>query len=218
VAASGIVTLNRQLERRRLQDSAQERRATLRAFMHRIAAACVILSAVVAGACRSEASSEYRPTATVKDIMDSIVDPSADAIWDSVEVIATLEGTVHKAPKTDDDWKTLRRHAIAVVEASNLLLIPGRHVARPGEKAEDARVDLHPDEIEALLESDPAAWAMRAHILHDAAMESLKAIEAHDVNGLMNSGETLDAACESCHRNYWYRTPPPDAAAGSQRK
>ena len=54
--------------------------------------------------------------------------------------------------------------------------------------------------------------------LYDAAAESLKAIDARDVTSLMNSGETLDTACESCHRNYWYRIPPPEGAAGSERK
>jgi hypothetical protein len=180
--------------------------------------ATFVAVAVACAGCASQTQPEYRPTSTVKDIMDSVIDPSADALWDSVEVIATLEGTEHKEPKTDEDWKTLRRHAIALVEASNLLLIPGRHVAQPGEKAEDARVDLHPEEIEALLIKDPGAWALRAHRLHDAATESLRAVEARDVTALVNSGETLDAACESCHRNYWYRTPPPDSAAGSQRK
>jgi len=180
-------------------------------------ATCIVLILLTAG-CSRQAGPEFRTTATVKDIMDSVVDPSADALWDSVEIIATLEGTEHKAPKTDEDWKTLRRHAITLIEASNLLLIPGRQVARAGEKAEDARVDLHPEEIQRLLEGDPAAWALRAHRLHDASLESLKAIEARDVTALMNSGETLDSACESCHRNYWYRTPPPDADAGSPRK
>ena len=186
--------------------------------MHRTLVAFLMCSSVLIAGCAQPQQTEFRPTSTVKDIMDSLVDPSADAIWDSVEIVATLEGTEHKAPKTDDDWKALRRHAIALVEASNLLLIPGRHVARSGEKADDARVDLHPEEIEALLAKDPSAWAMRAHILHDAAAESLKAIDAHDVTSLMNSGETLDSACESCHRNYWYRTPPPESAAGSERR
>jgi hypothetical protein len=186
--------------------------------MRRSAVLVVICLALSVAGCSSQPQPEYRPSSTVKDIMDSVVDPSADALWDSVEVIATLEGTEHKTPKTDDDWKTLRRHAITLVEASNLLMIPGRHVARPGEKAEDARVDLHPEEIEALLVRDPAAWALRAHRLHDAATEALKAVDARDVAALMNSGETLDAACESCHRNYWYRTSPPDSAAGSERK
>ena len=186
--------------------------------MHRTLVAFFMCSSVLIAGCTRPQQTEFRPTSTVKDIMDALVDPSADAIWDSVEIVATLEGTEHKAPKTDDDWKTLRRHAVALVEASNLLLIPGRHVARSGEKADDARVDLHPEEIEALLAKDPSAWAMRAHTLHDAAAESLRAIEAHDVTSLMNSGETLDTACESCHRNYWYRTPPPESAAGSERK
>ena len=178
-------------------------------------AACGLL---VASLACSPAPTEFRPSSTVKDIMDSVVDPNADALWDSVEVIATLEGTEHKAPKTDDEWKALRRSAIGLVEASNLLLIPGRHVAKPGEKAEDARVDLQPEEIDALVMKDPKAWANRAHILHDAASDALKAVEARDVNALMNTGETLDSACESCHRNYWYRTPPPENAAGSERK
>ncbi|MFN7915185.1 MAG: hypothetical protein U0Q55_07580 [Vicinamibacterales bacterium] len=179
-----------------------------------LALACAVLSA-----CSSPApSTAFRTTATVKDIMDSIVDPSSDAIWDSVEIIATLDGVEHKQPRTDDDWKALRREAITLVEASNLLLIPGRHVAKPGEKAEDARVDLHPEEVEALIAKDAAAWTTRAHGLHDAAMESLKAIDAKDVNALMNAGETLDASCESCHRNYWYRVPPHAVESGSVRR
>ncbi len=182
--------------------------------------ASALFLAVLTGACTQAPpppSPEFRPTATVKDIMDSVIDPGSDALWDSVEIIATLEGTVHKQPKSDDDWKTLRRAAVSVVEASNLLLIPGRQVARPGEKAEDARVDLNPDEIEARIAKDLAAWTTRAHVLHDAAMESLKAVEARDVQALLNAGETLDAACESCHRNYWYRVAP-TGDAGSVRK
>lgn len=140
--------------------------------------------------------------------MDSVVDPNADAIWDSVEIVATLEGTVEKAPKTDDDWKALRRQAISLAEASNLLLIPGRRIARPGEKAEDERVDLKPEEIEERIKQDPASWVTGAHALHDAVMESLKAIEARDVKALLNAGDVLDQSCETCHRRYWYRVAP----------
>jgi hypothetical protein len=140
--------------------------------------------------------------------MDSIVDPNADFVWDSVEVVVTIQGTEEKAPKTDEDWKALRRHAISLLEASNLLLIPGRHIARAGEKAEDERVDLTPEEIEARVAQDPAAWTAGAHGLHDATLESLKAIEARDVKGLLNAGDVLDQSCETCHRKYWYRVAP----------
>lgn len=179
-----------------------------------LALACVAVSA-----CSTPApATEFRTTATVKDIMDAVIDPSSDALWDSVEIVATLDGVEHKQPRTDDDWKKLRREAITLVEASNLLLIPGRQVAKAGEKAEDARVDLHPEEIQALIAKDMAAWTKRAHGLHDAAMESLKAIDAKDVNALMNAGETLDESCESCHRNYWYRVAPPAGESGSVRQ
>ncbi len=162
----------------------------------------------VGAACSRSPAPEFQPTATVKDIMDSVVDPNADAIWDSVEIVATLQGTEEKAPTTDEDWKNLRRHAISLLEASNLLLVPGRRVARPGEKAEDERVDLKPEEIEDRVKNDPRAWTNGAHELHAATLESLHAIEARDVKALLNAGDVLDQACETCHRRYWYRVVP----------
>jgi hypothetical protein len=171
----------------------------------------------LANACSRTAPPEFQPTATVKDIMDSVVDPNADFIWDSVEVVATLQGTQEKAPKTDEDWKNLRRHAISLLEASNLLLVPGRHVAKPDEKADDERVDLKPEEIEARVKDDPAAWTTSAQGLHDATLESLQAIEARDVKALLNAGDALDQACETCHRRYWYRVAPASAVDMSER-
>src|SRR6187402_1675354 len=106
-----------------------------------------MIGAFACAACAQKPAPEYRIEATVKDLMDAIVDPASDAIWGSVEIVATLEGTVEKKPRTDDDWKTLQRHAVALTEAGNLLLMPGRKIAKPGEKADDARVDLHPEEI-----------------------------------------------------------------------
>jgi hypothetical protein len=173
-----------------------------------VSAALSVLMLTALVACRPAPSVEYRVHATVKELMDSIVDPSSDAIWGSVEVVATLEGTVEKQPKTDDDWKTLRRHAVSLIEASNLLLMPGRRVARPGEKAEDARVDLQPEEIEARIAQDRSVWVSHAHTLQEAALETLEAIDARSVKALVDTGETLDQACETCHKTYWYRPSP----------
>src|SRR5258706_7532003 len=85
----------------------------------------------------SQSLAEYRTTATVKDIMDSMVDPGADFIWQAVETVISAQGIEEKAPRTDEEWEGVRRHAIMVMEATNLLQIPGRHVARSGEKADD---------------------------------------------------------------------------------
>src|SRR3989449_8263113 len=91
---------------------------------------------------------EYRTTATVKDLMDSVVDPGSDYIWDSVETIVSAKGVEEKFPRTDEEWKQVRRHAIMLLEATNLLQMPGRHVAKPGEKADDPKVELAPEKIE----------------------------------------------------------------------
>jgi cytochrome c556 len=47
-----------------------------------------------------------------------------------------------------------------------------------------------------------------AHGLYDAAAEILKAIDAKDVARMDAAGEKLDAACEACHRAFWYPNAP----------
>jgi hypothetical protein len=158
--------------------------------------------------CAGVPETEYRPTATVRELMVSIVDPAADSIWGAVEIVATLEATVSKQPTTDDEWQALRRHAVTLMEASNLLLIPGRKVARPGQMAGDQRVDLNPDEIEARIARDRSAWTSHALALQSAATRTLLAIDRKDVKGLVDAGEALDLACEACHTSYWYRPSP----------
>jgi|SRR5262245_2401481 hypothetical protein len=163
------------------------------------------------------AEADYRTTATVKDIMDSIVDPGSDYIWDAVETVVSAKGIQEKAPHTDEEWKEVRRHAIMLLEATNLLQIPGRHVAKPGEKAEDPKVELAPEQIEEKIGKDRASWVKYAHGLHDATMEAFKAIEAKDSEGLLNAGDGIDNACEKCHLEYWYPNEKKPESAPSQR-
>lgn len=149
-----------------------------------------------------------RPLATVRDVMDGIIDPSADFIWESVQVEATTAGTTRKAPTTDDDWAAVRRHAYAVAEAGNLLMLPDRQVAPPdAAKPVEGSMDLPPAAITALIAKDPGGWIAKAHGLQEAALVVVKAADAKDVAALFAAGETLDTACESCHATYWYPTP-----------
>lgn len=146
----------------------------------------------------------YAPDATIKDVMDVIVDPSATVLWDSVSASSGKDGVDEKAPKSDEDWKGVRQGAIRLVEASNLLLIPGRHVAHPGEKSANPGVELEPAEMEALVTKDPAGWSERVHAFRTVGLEMLKAADARDANALFDAGDRLDTACESCHKQYWY--------------
>jgi hypothetical protein len=111
------------------------------------------------GVVASEGSQQaaYRPTATIQDLMDSEVDPAADFIWDSVGTVITAAGTENRQPRTDEQWSELRRKAIILVEAANLLLIPGRHVANTEFPSAGPGV-LSSTDIEQKLEGDRAAF------------------------------------------------------------
>ncbi len=154
---------------------------------------------------------EYFPTATVKDLMQSVVDPNADVVWLAVTTVQSAKGTTETRPKNDEEWKKVRHGAVALTEAANLLMVPGRHVARAGEKSETPGVELEPSEMEALINKDLGAWRKRAHGLHEAGVAALAAVDAKDADKLFEVGEQIERACESCHSQYWYpneKIPP----------
>ena len=188
--------------------------------------ATVFLGALLTvSACQSSASTPapapapaqpvYAPTATIKDNMLSIVDPAADVVWLSVTTVQSSAGTVDTAPKNEEEWKKVRQGAIALTEAANLLMMPGRHVAGPGEKSETPGVELEPSEMEELIKKDRGAWEMRATKLHEAGLAVLQAIDAKDSQKVFEVGEQIEQACENCHRQYWYpneQIPPVPAS------
>ena len=182
----------------------------------------LVLSGLImfAGSCggrdEGQPQSDFRPTATVKDIMVSIINPEADVLWNAVATVISMTGTEEREPKTDEDWAAVRRSAIQLVEATNLLRIPGRLVARPGEKSENPRIELEPETIQRLIAEDPATWTSLVNRLHDAAVPALNAINAKNAKGLFDAGEHIENACEACHQHYWY--PPSEAPAWQKER
>jgi hypothetical protein len=175
--------------------------------MRRLELFSALVSFLLCASCaKPKPEAEYRPTTTIKDLMDGIVDPAADTIWNSVATTITTKGKEEKAPRTDEEWATVRRSAMQLLEASNLLQIPGRHVAKPGERNEQG-IELQPEQIEAFINQDRQAWITLAHGLHDAATQAVIAAEAKDPAKVLESGEQIDNACEQCHQKYWYPHP-----------
>jgi hypothetical protein len=158
----------------------------------------MVFGVVACNRTQTPAASAFRPTSTIKDIMDSLVDPSADFLWDSVATIVSAAGTEERQPKTPEEWTNVRRHAIALIEATNLLMMEGRHVAKPGEKAENEEVELGPEEIEKLINEDRTTWVNNAHALYDAAMIALKAIDAKSAGA--STRAKVSTPCENRHR------------------
>jgi hypothetical protein len=156
----------------------------------------------------SPTAASYRLTATIQDLMDGIVDPSADVLWDSVAYIANMKGIEDRQPRTDEEWKTVRYSAITLIEAANLLSMPGRQVAAArNPTASDAppgRGELSHAEIQQRIDSTHDSFTQFARNLQDAASKALTAIDAKNAQGLMDAGGVIDEACEACHVTYWY--------------
>jgi hypothetical protein len=175
--------------------------------------ALVLCAAAAAASCQARqpepaapaaATPTYTTSATIKDIMLHVVDPAGDMVWDSVATVVDKQGLHETVPITDEDWFKVRSGVITLIEASNLLIVPGRAMARPGEKSIAPGVELEPAEMEVLVNKDREGWNRRAKDLHDISLKVLAVVEKKDAQALFDIGEDLDKACENCHRAYWY--------------
>ena len=136
--------------------------------------------------------------------MVGLVDTSADAVWLSVTTTVDEKGVVETRPRNDEEWAEVRYGALRLVEAASLLVIPGRRVARPGEKSVAPGVELEPAEIQAMIEKDLAGWNQRVKALRDAGMVAVRAAETKDPAKILEVADTIEHACEGCHRHFWY--------------
>jgi hypothetical protein len=139
--------------------------------------------------------------------MKGIVDPTSKVLWDSVGTESGPKGLVEKAPKTDEEWALLEHNALSLAEAANLLKIPGRHMALPEQAnvtSQPGAPELTPAQIEEKVNKDRGAWDAKADALRMTAVKAIAAAKAHDKDGILNVGEEIDNACESCHKVYWY--------------
>jgi hypothetical protein len=145
-------------------------------------------------------------TATIQDLMAFEVDPSADDLWEAVATIVAPEGTTERQPHTDAEWREVRRYAITLSEAGNLLIMPGRRVAAPGKKLEDEGIEgiLTAAQVQAAIDTNPAVFRQFAESLQAVGEQMLTAIDARDAQGLVDAGESLDSVCEGCHMTFWY--------------
>jgi len=187
--------------------------------MNRLNHAVLALAVLVLTSCTrapgqgTQVEPPFQPSASIQDLMVAIVDPSADALWESVSSETSAKGIEEKFPRTDKEWQAVRNNAIALQEGANLLMMEGRAVTHGGKATEDAHVEgiFSPHETRKAIDADPARFHAAARGLQAAAGEALAAIDAKDPGKLLVAGGKLDQACEHCHSIYWYpnaKQPP----------
>lgn len=157
----------------------------------------------------TSATSPLTPVLSVKELMEHIVDPTADWIFDAAVINVTTKGVEEIVPRTDEEWLHVERGAMILAEASNLLKMPrsmapagtaGATPLKPGEPAPE----LSPAEIEAKVNANRDLWNKHADELRTIALVSLAVAKKRDVDGLFQVGSDIDRACENCHLEFWY--------------
>ena len=140
--------------------------------------ATVVLAGALAVAACGPQPPPYKPVVDVKALMQGIVEPASDVVWDSVATIFRMDGVEERQPRTTEEWDNVRNHAMMLTEAGNLLMMPPRA-------------------------KDGGEWMKRAQELVDTASVALRAAEGKNVEQLLNVGGVIDEACENCHKKYW---------------
>jgi hypothetical protein len=119
----------------------------------------------------------FDTSVSVKDLMENVMDPAADVVWESVGTIMTKEGTFERAPANDDEWNRVKAGAITLVETGNLLMIP----ARTGGSEE---------------------WVSLAQAMIAQSKRAIKAAEDHDKQATFDIGADIYESCVNCHKRF----------------
>jgi hypothetical protein len=119
----------------------------------------------------------FKPVADNQQLMEGVIEPAADVIWDSVGTIITAAGEEHVRPKTDEEWEVVRNAALALTESGNLLMMVPR--ARDGDE-----------------------WMRISQAMIDTGTAAVRAAEAKDPDGMFDAGAEIYAVCTNCHAKY----------------
>lgn len=137
---------------------------------------------------------ELRPQvfAVLAQLMRGILFPASNVIF-AAQGENPADVKPAKDPSTATDlldgsygkWEAVENSALAIAEAANLLILPGRKCSN------GLDVPLkNPD------------WPQLVQGLRDAALTAYKAAESKNQHKIVDAAATLNAACANCHDRY----------------
>jgi hypothetical protein len=159
-------------------------------------------AAVAAGS--SNIPKDRQVYSSIKELMESIIDPSADVLWGAGGTVVDKDGFHELAPKTQEEWLDVRRAAVRIIEGGNLLMMHGREAAPIGTKSDTPGVELEPAQISALMKKKQKSFDGFAKALQSIGLDSLRASDTKNAALLLDLGARMDSVCESCHQTFWY--------------
>ena len=125
-------------------------------------------------------ASEMGGHTDIHDLMAYLIDPAAEAIWDSAGYVITEEGEVNLAPTDQEGWDKVKNGAKVISESSYLLSMPERAL-------------------------DQTQWVALSMTLKGIGEKAFKAAENEDAEDLFKIGAELYRVCVACHQTYWIK-------------
>lgn len=149
---------------------------------------------------------EMKPVVSVKELMDGMIDPASDFVFDSIGTIIDHQKFTEIQPRTDEDWNRVKFGATTMAEGVYLLKVPRRFapVGDENNSSGPEAEEMSPAQIQVKLDKDPVLWNAKIEALRNASLEVLDIVKRKDVNALWDACEDIDAACENCHLEFWY--------------
>jgi hypothetical protein len=137
----------------------------------------LLVGVCAVSACGGPQPPPFKPVADTKLLMQSVVDPNADIIWEAVKTIDSPAGTEEIRPRSSEEWAAVRNAAVAVAESGNLLMLAPRA-------------------------KDGGEWMKRAQDMIDTGEKAIRAAEAKNAEQLFTVGGDIYDSCSNCHRQY----------------
>lgn len=151
-------------------------------FTRRIGAGLMAIAALSACSAPEESveeaiDSSYNTNLSVTEIMNLVLEPASDILWDSGGWVMDAAGYEELYPTTDDGWAYVRAQAAVVVESGNMLALPGRA-------------------------EDNDAWMIYSNGLSEAGVLAMEAAAVQDKEAFFQAGAQLYSVCTACHQAY----------------
>jgi hypothetical protein len=134
-------------------------------------------SLLVTGCSSAPPPPPFKPVADVKQLMGSVVEPSAEVYWDAVGTIYDEKGATEIEPQTIEEWDAVRNAAYVVAESGNLLMMSSRA-------------------------KDGGGWMTMSQAMIDVGQRAIRAAEARNKIAVFDVGGELYDTCTNCHAKY----------------
>jgi hypothetical protein len=178
----------------------------------------IIGAALLLTGCNKQTASH-----TINDSMSQIMEPNAEAIWDTMSAAYNERGDALVSTKLDDaawlkieDASALMQERAEEMATAKTFVVAAENVPIMGSQAEGQKTKAGADwdpvgakTVQARIDAKPDLFREKARALAESAKAMHRAAMTKDAVLLYKTASELDEVCDSCHEPFWGTDEPP---------